>query len=460
MAVGIEDLSPREIVKALDKYVIGQDRAKRAVAIALRNRNRRKKVPAELRDEISPKNIIMMGPTGVGKTEIARRLAKLDRAPFIKVEATKFTEVGYVGRDVESIVRDLLNVAIGQEKKDMQKKVHDEAVRRTEEKLLDFLLPQGEGDSSSGNEESTGSGKDVLGSSYERTRQKMLERLRLGALDDKLIDIKVPQAAMGKGVIDIPGDFGMEQIDMMMQHVFRQFKHGAGKKKTLKVRDARKILMQESLERLIDSDEAIHRATVRTEESGIVFLDEIDKIVTQGSSRNVDVSRQGVQRDLLPLIEGSTVNTRYGVVKTDHILFIAAGAFHMSSPSDMIPEMQGRFPIRVELESLSSLDLKRILIEPKNALIKQYKALLATEGVTLDFDEKALETLAEFADKVNCGSINIGARRLITLMEKLLEDILYTSPNLPKKKVKITSAYVVKHLKPLTEDKDVTRYIL
>ena len=422
------DLSPKEIVRKLDKYIIGQKKAKRAVAIALRNRNRRKKVKAALRDEILPKNIIMIGPTGVGKTEIARRLAHLDKAPFIKVEATKFTEVGYVGRDVESIIRDLLHVAIGREKNMMRQKVHDEAMKQTEERLIDLLLPPSKEDSPKQQDTSP-----PLQTSYERTRQKMMILLRKGVLDDKEVDIRVNSSPHSRGMIDFPGDMGIEQMDMLMQNVLRQLKSTSSKKKRVKVKDARKILMQEITEGLIDVDTAVTEAIMKTEESGIVFLDEIDKIATQDASKNIEVSRQGVQRDLLPLVEGSTVNTRYGVVRTNHILFIAAGAFHMASPSDMIPEFQGRFPIRVELESLSTADLEKILTEPKNALVKQYQALLETEEVTLRFDKQSIKAIADVADQANRLSVNIGARRLITIMEKLLEEVLYRSPDIPEK---------------------------
>ena len=411
----------------------------------------------------------MIGPTGVGKTEIARRLANLNEAPFIKVEATKFTEVGYVGRDVESIIRDLLNVAINQEKNNMRSTVQKEANKHAEEKLLDILLPVSDNKSnrstSSPSSEtkttSSSAHEEQVKNSYERTREKMKAKLQRGDFEDKVIDIKVSgQPAAGPHVMELPSDMGIEQIDIMMQNILRQFRGSSKQKKTMKLKEARNLLVEEFAEQLIDNEKATADAIRKTEENGIVFLDEIDKIVTEGSSKQSDVSRQGVQRDLLPLVEGSSVSTRYGVVKTDHILFIAAGAFHMVSPSDMIPELQGRFPIRVELESLSAADLEKILTEPKSALVKQYKALLHTEGIQLRFNKKAIKTITEFADKVNRTSNNIGARRLITVMEKLLEDILFQAPNIPEKQILIDEAYVHKQLTSLVENKDLSRYIL
>ena len=448
------DLSPKEIVKALDRYVIGQTKAKKAVAIALRNRIRRKKVPKELRDEILPKNIMMIGPTGVGKTEIARRLAYLDEAPFIKVEATKFTEVGYVGRDVDSIIRDLVNIAINKEKEALKKKIEKEVEKTTEQIILDLLItpPKGKSVVSSLSQEDASS-------SYEKTRRKIRQMLQDGVFENKVIEIEVNQNLGNQKMMDFSSEQGFEQIDSLLQNLMKQFKTGKNKRK-LKVKQARKIIKEQAIEKLIDMDKIIEVAILKTEQNGIVFLDEIDKIVSGTQAQSAQVSREGVQRDLLPLIEGSSVNTRYGIIKTDHILFIAAGAFHVSSPSDMIPELQGRFPIRVELNALSITDLEKILSNPKNALIKQYQALLKTEGIHLEFSPEAIKKIATIAADVNQSSPNIGARRLTTIMEKLLEDILFSAPNIENKKISIDLTYVKKYMDPLIESKDLTKYIL
>ncbi len=449
-----ESLSPKEIVEALDRYVVGQKKAKKAVAIALRNRIRRKKVPKELRDEILPKNIMMIGSTGVGKTEIARRLAYLDEAPFIKVEATKFTEVGYVGRDVDSIIRDLVNIAINKEKEALKKKVEKEAEKTTEEILLDLLItpPKGKSVVSSLSQEDAAS-------SYEKTRSKIRQMLRDGVFENKIIEIEINQNLSNRKMMEFSSEQGFEQIDSLLQNLMQQFKTKKNKRK-LKVKQARKIIKEQAVEKLIDMDKIIEIAILKTEQNGIVFLDEIDKIVSGTQAQSAQVSREGVQRDLLPLIEGSSVNTRYGIIKTDHILFIAAGAFHVSSPSDMIPELQGRFPIRVELNPLSVKDLEKILSSPKNALIKQYQALLKTEGIHLEFSSEAIKKIATIAADVNQSSPNIGARRLTTIMEKLLEDILFSAPDIENKKISIDLTYVKKYMDPLIESKDLTKYIL
>ena len=465
-----DKLTAPDIVKELDKYIIGQQTAKKAVAIALRNRTRRKNVVGDLRDEISPKNIIMIGATGIGKTEIARRLANLTGAPFIKVEATKFTEVGYVGRDVESIVRDLVNKSINEEKKASESLVKEEATKLTEEKILDSLLPRRESSSmgssnasiSLSNNLSSNEGDGVNEKEVEKTmvktREKFRQKLKNKDFEDKYIDIEINATRNKNAFIEFSPEKGFEQIDSMMQNILGQL-GGGNKNKKLKIKDARNILQANFCEKLIDMDKVIQTALEKTESTGIVFLDEIDKIAAKESSRGPDVSREGVQRDILPLVEGCNVNTKYGVVKTDHILFIASGAFHMSSPSDLIPELQGRFPIRVELESLGVKDLEKILTKPKNALIKQYQALLSSEGVDLTFDNSAISEIARIASEVNRITYNIGARRLATVMEKLLEDLLFNAPNVDKT-ISITGDYVKKKLKGIEKDKDLSKYIL
>ncbi len=457
MSPVLEGMTPKEIVRQLDKYIIGQEKAKKAVAIALRNRMRRQQLPKELRDEIAPKNIIMIGPTGVGKTEIARRLSKLCGAPFVKVEATKYTEVGYVGRDVESMVRDLMSVAVSMVKAEFQGGVKEEAERRAEEDLLDLLLPgikkqspiQKEGESVVIQASSTESGSD--------TREKFRQKLKLGLLEDKMVEIQVTKNTFP--AIEIFSGTSMEEMDLNFGNISNLF-GGKKKKKLVTVRQAREILLNEEMDKLIDSDNVAEIARQRVEEMGIIFIDEIDKIASKENRMGVDVSREGVQRDILPIVEGSKVNTRYGMVDTSHILFIAAGAFHMSKPSDLIPELQGRFPLRVELEALNAKDFQRILTQPENALTKQYIELLKTEGVTLEFTESAILRLSEIAAEVNSSAENIGARRLHTIMELLLEEVSFNAPELQGQSICITDSYVNEKLGKVIENQDMSRYIL
>jgi len=445
----LNSLTPSEIVSELDKYIVGQQNAKKAVAIALRNRVRRRALSEEIKDEIAQKNIIMIGPTGVGKTEIARRLSKLSGAPFIKVEATKYTEVGYVGRDVESMIRDLLNISINMVKNEMREKVEEKAQKQAEETILNLLLPS----SSKPKRNSLPINDDV-----DNTREKFRQKLQDGEFDEKLIPIKIKQNTM-PAIEIFPGQ-SFEDIDQGFQSLLSSIMPPKQKEKKATVKEARKILIEEEISKLIDMEKAVSEAIKRTEEMGIVFLDEIDKIVSREHRGGPDVSREGVQRDILPIVEGSTVNTRYGVVRTEHILFIAAGAFHSSKPSDLIPELQGRFPIRVELDSLSKENLAQILTQPKNALTKQYKALLSTEGVDIDFTNDAIDEIAGIAFEVNSKTENIGARRLHTVLEKLLEDISFNADKMKGKKVTITKELVVETLKNIVEDRDVSRYIL
>ncbi len=471
----LQDLTPKEIVLELDRYIVGQLKAKKAVAIALRNRTRRQQLSDELRDEVAPKNIIMIGPTGVGKTEIARRLSKLTGAPFIKVEATKYTEVGYVGRDVESMVRDLVSVAVSMVKTEMQEEVKEEAELRTEDILLDLLLP-GVGKSRSADKQApTGEqGKqeppllaphpadsDMDDPSIEeresRTREKFREKLRAGKLDDKEVEIQVTKNT--SPAIEIFSGTGFEEMDLNLGNLSGLF-GGKKKKKRTTVERAREIILQEEMEKLVDADQLSELARRRAEQMGIIFIDEIDKIASKESRSGGDVSREGVQRDILPIVEGSTVTTKHGMVDTSHILFIAAGAFHTSKPSDLIPELQGRFPLRVELEALEADDFLRILTQPKNALIRQYTELLATEGVTLDWHEEALRRLAEIAASVNSKTENIGARRLHTILELLLEDISFNAPDLSGQTIPITAEYVEERLGEVVQDQDLSRYIL
>jgi len=454
-----DELTPAQIVAELDMYIIGQEKAKKSVAIALRNRYRRKNLPEELRDEVAPKNIIMIGPTGVGKTEIARRLSNISGAPFIKVEATKYTEVGYVGRDVESMIRDLTNISVNDVKKEMSEEVETIAKERAEDGLLDILLPP-ISFPKKGTAASTGSGSTGIGAEEKRrkTRERFREMLRKGELDEKVVEIEVKQPKTQ--VLGMFAGTGLEDMDTNLSNMFSSIFPEKKKRKKASVKEARKLLEEEERDKLIDMDKVVKVAIERAEQMGIVFLDEIDKIATKGSTQGPDVSREGVQRDILPIVEGSTVTTKYGAVRTHHILFIAAGAFHMSKPSDLIPELQGRFPIRVELSSLSTEDLEKILTQPKNALIKQYSALLQTEGVELDFKPDAIEEIAKIATFVNSQTENIGARRLYTIMELMLEDVSFTAPDLKNQIIPITVEYVRSKLKNIIEDKDLSKYIL
>jgi ATP-dependent HslUV protease ATP-binding subunit HslU len=441
-------MTPREIVQELDKHIVGQSAAKRAVAIALRNRWRRMQVPEHLRAEITPKNILMIGPTGVGKTEIARRLARLARAPFIKVEATKFTEVGYVGREVDSIIKDLMDVAVKMTREEEMEKVRHRAMDAAEERVLDALLPR---------PKSFGFGDDSDASRDNETRQKFRKMLREGQLDDREIEIEVRAIPVG---VEIMAPAGMEELTQQLQNMFSNLGGSRTRTRKMKVREAFKLLTDEEAAKLINEEELKLRALQNAEQNGIVFIDEIDKIARRQEAHGADVSREGVQRDLLPLVEGSTVSTKHGVVKTDHILFIASGAFHMSKPSDLIPELQGRFPIRVELDALKVEDFIRILTEPDASLCTQYKALLATEGVELEFAESGVRRIAEVAYQVNERTENIGARRLHTVLERLLETISFEAADRSGTKVTIDAEYVDKHLGELVKDEDLSRYIL
>ena len=457
----LDTLTPREIVRKLEKYIIGQQSAKKAVAIAIRNRTRRQKLSEDLRDEVAPKNIIMIGPTGVGKTEIARRLSRLCGAPFIKVEATKFTEVGYVGRDVESMVRDLMSVSVSLVKQEIQEEVRAEAEKRTEEALLDILLPGKTGEEAPappGVTAAPGGGKAMtLPKEGKSTREKFRDMLRRGALDERSVEVEISQSGFPHMQI-----FSMNNIEEMginmggLGDLFGQKK----KRKKVSVKEAREILLVEEMDKLVDQDRVNETARDRAQDMGIIFIDEIDKIAVKEGRGGIDVSREGVQRDILPIVEGSTVNTKYGMVDTSHILFIAAGAFHMSKPSDLIPELQGRFPIRVELQDLTSEDFEKILIQPKNALITQYTALLATEGITLEFTPEATQKLSKIAADANSRTENIGARRLHTIMELLLEDISFEAPDRKGETIVITPDYVEQRLGEIVKDQDLSRYIL
>lgn len=454
-------LTPQEIVAELDKYVIGQEKAKKMVAIALRNRWRRIQVPEELREEIMPNNIILIGPTGVGKTEIARRLARLAQAPFIKVEATKFTEVGYVGRDVESIIRDLTDIAVSMVKAEWTEAVQEKARQQAEERLLDILFPMPKSlkkEEEEGEGTPSGSTKEEE-ERYLRTREKLRAQLAEGRFEDRIVELDVAYEAYP--MLQIFSPIGIEEMGLNIQDLFGGFPPQKRKKRKMAVSEAREVLIAEEVQKLIDMEKVIEEAITRVEESGIVFIDEIDKIASQGGETlGPDVSREGVQRDILPVVEGTNVVTKYGMVKTDHILFIASGAFHSAKPSDLIPELQGRFPIRVELDSLTQKDFVRILTEPENALIKQYTALLETEGVKLTFTKEAIEEIARIAMEVNERTENIGARRLHTIMSLLLEDILYRLPDPKIKTIKITAREVQKRLKHVVEDQDLAKYIL
>ena len=447
----MKDLTPKEIVSELDKYIVGQKNAKKSVAIALRNRWRRQRLSDEMREEVVPNNIILIGSTGVGKTEIARRLANLADAPFIKIEASKFTEVGYVGRDVESIVRDLMDIAVSMVQSEMEKTVSEEAENLANERLLDLLFP------TNGAPKTASENPDVA-ERQQRTRDKLRNKLMAGKFEDKVLEIDV--SSEGTPMMQVFGPVGLEEMGMNLQDIFGSAIPKKRKQRRTTVSEARRILAMEEVTKLIDHEEALREARSRVENSGIVFLDEIDKVVSGNTGAGPDVSREGVQRDILPIIEGSNVITKYGVVRTDHVLFIAAGAFHVSKPSDMIPELQGRFPIRVEMDTLNSDDFVKILTHPQNALIKQYTALLETEGVKLKFTKGAINAIAQIATEVNEAMENIGARRLHTIMTTLLEDILFEKSEVASESVSITKEMVVGQLSEIVQDQDLSRYIL
>ena len=447
----MKDLTPKEIVSELDKYIVGQKNAKKSVAIALRNRWRRQRLSDEMREEVVPNNIILIGSTGVGKTEIARRLANLADAPFIKIEASKFTEVGYVGRDVESIVRDLMDIAVSMVQSEMEKTVSEEAENLANERLLDLLFPTNGGPK-------TASEDPEVAERQQRTRDKLRNKLMAGKFEDKVVEIDV--SSEGMPMMQVFGPVGLEEMGMNLQEIFGSAIPKKRKQRRTIVSEARRILAMEEVTKLIDHEEALREARSRVENSGIVFLDEIDKVVSGNTGVGPDVSREGVQRDILPIIEGSNVITKYGVVRTDHVLFIAAGAFHVSKPSDMIPELQGRFPIRVEMDTLNSDDFVKILTHPQNALIKQYTALMETEGVKLKFTKGAINAIAQIATEVNEAMENIGARRLHTIMTTLLEDILFEKSEVASESVSITKEMVVGQLSKIVQDQDLSRYIL
>jgi ATP-dependent HslUV protease ATP-binding subunit HslU len=465
--IALDELTPREIVGELDKYVVGQHEAKRAVAIALRNRMRRQKLPPEMAEEVMPKNIIMIGPTGVGKTEIARRLAKLANSPFLKVEASKFTEVGYVGRDVESMIRDLIEISIEMVREEKLEDVEDKAELNAEERLLDLLLPStpqpappsdGGSTQPSGIGFGTPSSTTAIAESGSRTREKLRQQLREGKLDDRIVEIETADKNMP--AFEIISNQGVEEMGVNIKDMLPNIFGQRTKKRKMKVSEAFDYLIQEEEARLVDMDQVTRIAMEKVEQSGIIFLDEIDKIAGREGGHGPDVSREGVQRDILPIVEGTTINTRYGMLRTDHILFIAAGAFHVSKPSDLIPELQGRFPIRVELKSLTVDDFIKILTEPKSSLVKQYTALLETEGLKLEFTRDSLEEIASFAARVNEGTENIGARRLHTIMERVLDEISFSASEMKDKDVKIDAEYVRKMLADIVKDQDLSRYIL
>ena len=461
-ATALDDLTPRQIVAELDKYVVGQANAKRSVAVALRNRMRRQKLAPEIAEDILPKNIIMIGPTGVGKTEIARRLARLTNSPFLKVEASRFTEVGYVGRDVESMIRDLVEVSIDMVREERVDEVAEKAEQSAEERLLDLLLPPPSPALVRKLEKPAGENDEGRGAAaqeaFQRTREKLRAQLREGKLDEREVEVEMRDRSMP--AFEIISAQGVEEMDINIKDILPGLFGQRTKKRRMPVTEAMEYLIQEEENRLIDMDQVTRIAVERAEQSGIIFLDEIDKIAGRERGHGPDVSREGVQRDILPIVEGTTVNTRYGMIRTDHILFIAAGAFHVTKPSDLIPELQGRFPIRVELHSLSTDDFIRILKEPKSALVKQYTALLETEGIKISFTDDALEEIAKFSAAVNEATENIGARRLHTIMEKLLDEISFEGPDLKKKVVRVDAAYVQKQLADIVKNHDLSRYIL
>jgi len=466
----LDEMTPRQIVAQLDKHVVGQHAAKRAVAIALRNRVRRQKLPPDMAADVMPKNIIMIGTTGVGKTEIARRLARMSNSPFLKVEASKFTEVGYVGRDVESMIRDLAEIAVEMLRAEKAEEIAEKAELNVEERILDLLLPPKPAstyydfddavETSHAPAEKTQPQRSSGGDDqFQRTREKLREQLRAGKLENRMVELEMREKNFP--TIEVAGPQGIEEMGINMKDMLGNLFQGRTKRRRLRVDEAMEYLLQEEEERLIDMDTVARAALERVESAGIIFLDEIDKIAgREAGGGGPDVSREGVQRDILPIVEGTTVNTRYGMVRTDHILFIAAGAFHVSKPSDLIPELQGRFPIRVELESLTIEDFKRILTEPKNSLLKQYRALLETEGIDLEFTADAIDSIAQFAGRVNEQTENIGARRLHTIMERVLDEISFAGPDLEVKRQVIDAAYVSRTLQEIVKDQDLSRYIL
>jgi ATP-dependent HslUV protease ATP-binding subunit HslU len=462
----LDEMTPRQIVAELDKHVVGQHAAKRAVAIALRNRVRRQKLAPEMAADVMPKNIIMIGSTGVGKTEIARRLARMSNSPFLKVEASKFTEVGYVGRDVESMIRDLTEISVDMVREEKIEEVAEKAEHNAEERILDLLLPSRTGvgvyyDFEAGVDASTDASVPTApdrDEQFQKTREKLRAQLREGKLDSRLVELEVREKSFP--TIEVAGPQGVEEMGINMKDMLGNLFQGRTKRQRMRIDEALEYIIQEEEERLVDMDTVSRAALERVESAGIIFLDELDKVAGRESGSGPDVSREGVQRDLLPIVEGTNVNTRYGMVRTDHILFIAAGAFHVSKPSDLIPELQGRFPIRVELETLTLEDFKRILTEPKNSLVKQYKALLETEGIELDFTDDAIDSLARFAVRVNEQTENIGARRLHTIMEKVLDEISFLGPDLEPKQQLIDAEYVTRTISDIVKDQDLSRYVL